>query len=250
MLKKNYFSIIIPVFNGSDFIDKCLKSVLNQSYKKYEVIIINDCSKDDTKKLLEAYKKNKKIIVINNKENIGADSSRNEGLKIAKGHYIAFLDIDDCWHPDFLKIYKKYFDQGYEFLYSSYIRVKDNIQINRVFVPDKINYNMMKYANFIPLSTACFDRTKVGEHFFQSNLKICEDYVFWITMLQKNHLKNKGIQKPLMYYRVHQNNMSSNKLKTLYEVLLIHKQYFNHDLFKIFFYLSCWVLINIKKRFV
>lgn len=103
---KHKFSLIIPAYNVEKYIKKCLDSVLNQTYNNYEIIIINDGSTDNTSKILESYKSNKKIKIIN-QENKGLSSARNTGVSNAKGDYILFIDSDDFIEKELLETLNK-----------------------------------------------------------------------------------------------------------------------------------------------
>lgn len=103
---KHKFSLIIPAYNVEKYIKKCLDSVLNQTYNNYEIIIINDGSTDNTSKILESYKSNKKIKIIN-QENKGLSNARNTGVSNAKGDYILFIDSDDFIEKELLEILNK-----------------------------------------------------------------------------------------------------------------------------------------------
>lgn len=103
---KHKFSLIIPAYNVEKYIKKCLDSVLNQTYNNYEIIIINDGSTDNTSKILESYKSNKKIKLIN-QENKGLSSARNTGVSNAKGDYILFIDSDDFIEKELLETLNK-----------------------------------------------------------------------------------------------------------------------------------------------
>ncbi|MBE7046924.1 MAG: glycosyltransferase [Ruminococcaceae bacterium] len=99
------FSVIIPVYNGEKFIDKAIESVFNQTESHWELIIVNDGSKDNTLSVLEKYRDNEKIKIIS-KINEGVSVARNTGVYESKGEYVTFLDADDIWHPDHLKVMK------------------------------------------------------------------------------------------------------------------------------------------------
>lgn len=103
---KHKFSLIIPAYNVEKYIKKCLDSVLNQTYNNYEIIIVNDGSTDNTSKILESYKSNKKIKIIN-QENKGLSNARNTGVSNAKGDYILFIDSDDFIEKELLEILNK-----------------------------------------------------------------------------------------------------------------------------------------------
>ncbi len=117
------FSVIIPVYNGEKFIDNAIKSVLNQTYKDFELIVVNDGSKDGTAQKLDAYRDNEKIHIIN-QPNGGVSNARNNGMKAAKGSHFAFLDADDEWYENHLEVMasliEKYPDAG---LYATFPRI-------------------------------------------------------------------------------------------------------------------------------
>ena len=93
--EKYFFSIIIPIYNTKNYLDQCIKSVIRQKFKNIQIILINDCSTDGSKKICEKYKRNFDLTLLNHKKRLGAAISRNDGLKLAKGKYIIFLDSDD-----------------------------------------------------------------------------------------------------------------------------------------------------------
>lgn len=118
------FSVIIPVYNGAKFIDDAISSVFNQTISDWELIIVDDGSLDDTLKVLGKYKDNNKIRVVS-QSNQGVSVARNNGVSLAKGDYIAFLDADDLWHSDHLEVMseliQKYPDAG---LYGTFTRTE------------------------------------------------------------------------------------------------------------------------------
>lgn len=105
-MKKIRFSIIIPAYNTEDYLKDCLDSVFNQTYKNFEVIVVNDGSTDNSYKIIASYKNQKNLIVLN-QENQGLSVSRNNGVDVAKGEYIIFLDSDDYLELDALEIIDK-----------------------------------------------------------------------------------------------------------------------------------------------
>ena len=102
-------SVIIPTYNYANYVRDAVESVLNQSYKEFEIIVVDDGSTDGTKKVLEPLKNRIRYIY---QENRGLPSAYNTGIKASKGEYIAFLDSDDLWLPEKLKLQKKYFDDN------------------------------------------------------------------------------------------------------------------------------------------
>ena len=101
------FSVIIPVFNAEKYLSKCIKSVINQKNNKTEIILIDDCSTDDSLKICNSFKKNSLVNIIRHKKNLGVSISRNDGILAAKGKYVLFLDSDDWLYPGSLKKIEK-----------------------------------------------------------------------------------------------------------------------------------------------
>lgn len=98
MIMNELVSIIMPSYNTASFISKTIESVLNQTYKNWELLIVDDCSTDDTDEIVSKYN-DKRIVYLKNEKNSGAAISRNRALRNAKGKWISFLDSDDLWHP-------------------------------------------------------------------------------------------------------------------------------------------------------
>lgn len=247
MIKKSFFSIIVPVYNSQDYLKECLDSILAQSYKRFEVLVINDCSTDRTEEILNTYKKFKKIRIFTNKINLGCASSRNVGLKEAVGSYICFLDSDDIWDKNFLQEHYAQYQNGFEFVFSSYKRFSKSGSIVNVSVPINLSYNKLMFSNFIANSSASYDRSKLGLFLYNNFVKISSDYVYWLDIFKLNP-KNIGLNKKLLNYRVHQTSLSSNKFKTFIEVWLIHRNYLKQNIFISFFYIVFWIFFALKKR--
>ena len=140
----NQVDIIIPVYNSQKYISKTIKSVFRQTYKNWKLIIIDDASTDDTKKILEEiYKKIKyrrKIAILKNNINKGQALSRNIGLKYSKSKFVTFLDSDDFWDKNKLKNQIKFMlSNNYDFTYTDYKIIKNN-KIKKITVPDSYDY--------------------------------------------------------------------------------------------------------------
>ena len=132
-------SIITPAYNAAAYIAETIESVIAQTYTNWEMLIVNDCSKDNTAEIIQNYAaKDKRIKLINLKQNSGAAVARNTAIQNAKGRYIAFLDSDDLWKKEKLQKQIQFMQQnGYAFIYSSYEHfkgTKENIQ-NQVQIP-------------------------------------------------------------------------------------------------------------------
>lgn len=139
-------SIIIPVYNCEEYIEKCIESILNQKYKNFEIILINDGSTDNSLNLINEYKQNEpeRIIVINQK-NAGAGAARNKGIEIASGDYLTFIDSDDYIKNDFLSTLLNYIN-GEDIIVSGYKKTDSNYNVLFSKEPENNYWSLFKYT--------------------------------------------------------------------------------------------------------
>ncbi len=206
-------SVVIPIYNKALYIEKAINSVLSQSYKDYELIIVNDGSTDGSLDVVEKIIENISTridIKVVNQENSGVSAARNRGVELAKGEYIAFLDADDWWDEDYLqKMYQLIVDYPNATLYgSSYKIVKHkkskvpNIGLPTDFQSGIINY-FAAYAKTLvmPLSTsATIIKKSIFEELggFNTNISLGEDFELWVRVALMYDVAY--INKPLSYY--------------------------------------------------
>lgn len=218
MEEKIKVSVIIPVYNVEDYIEKCLDSVVNQTLKEIEIIVVNDGTKDNSMKKIEKYFSDLRIKIIN-KENGGLSSARNAGLAIAKGEYISFIDSDDF-------IEEKMLEELYNESENADIVFSDNLNYN--MIDSKVSKeerkfffdNMVNKGSYICMYSSAVVWNKIYKREFIeiNNLKfvegiIHEDDIFTI----KSHFlaeKVKYIKKFHYYYRVNRkDSIMNNKIK-------------------------------------
>ena len=149
----NKVDIIIPVYNSQKYICKTIKSVFRQTYKNWKLIIIDDASTDNTRKIVERIcvkiKDKTKIMILRNNINKGQAFSRNRGLKHSKSKFVTFLDSDDYWDKNKLKKQIKFMlSNNYDFSYTDYKIIKNN-QIKKITVPNSYSYNSFIYNSSI-----------------------------------------------------------------------------------------------------
>ena len=220
MRKKFFFSIIIPTFNSANFLARAVNSVIKQSYKKYEVIIIDNNSTDSTNSYLKTLKqKNIKIIKTNNNGIIA--KSRNLGIKKAKGDWIAFLDSDDTWKKNKLKIFYNHIKKNKTDFLSSNCNLIFNNGEKKIFNNKnyKINNNILNELiikrNFIGASSAVVNRNFLIKNNLRFNEGIkfttVEDLDLWINIV-KVGAKFFYINKQLTNHYKHNSNMSNDIL--------------------------------------
>lgn len=209
-------SVITPSFNSSKFIADTIESVINQTYENWEMIIVDDCSTDNTREILSSYaQKDGRINVIFLKENSGAGAARNRALEAAKGRFITFLDSDDLWVPEKLQTQLE-FMLGHDiaFSFTEYeLMNEEGERLNKIIrVPEKIDYHGLLKNTIIGCLTVMIDREKTGD-FKMLNIKSRQDFVLWLAILKKGFTAY-GLQKTLSIYRIVKGSVSSNKLKT------------------------------------
>ena len=180
-------SIIMPSYNTGRFIKETIESVLAQSYPAWELIIVDDCSTDDTDDVVSKYLADKRIHYIKNDTNSGAAVSRNRALREAKGKWIAFLDSDDLWEPDKLQKQISFMrDNGYHFSYTNYIEIDEESKANGKSVtgPKRISKHGMYNYCWMGCLTVMYDADTVG--LIQiADIKKNNDYAMWLKVCKK-----------------------------------------------------------------
>lgn len=213
MYVKNRVSIITPNYNGALYLAYAIESVLNQTWDDWEMIIIDDCSTDQSLSIIEQYvKKEPKIRFISSQHNAGPANARNIGIQYATGQYIAFLDSDDIWFPHKLEKQIDFMQKNDVVLtFSSYdIIDSKNSLIGSVNAPLHLSFGEELKGNSIGNLTAIYDQCKLGKRAFK-----CighEDYLFWLAIMQEIH-ETKGMKETLAQYRLANNSISANKLR-------------------------------------
>lgn len=183
----NLVSIIMPSYNTAQYIGATIKSVLNQTYTNWELIIVDDCSTDNTDEVVKNYLSDKRIKYLKNEQNSGAAVSRNRALREAKGQWISFLDSDDFWMPEKLEkqiCFMK--EKGYFFSYTDYEEINAEGNRTGTFVtgPKKITRTGMYNYCWPGCLTVMYDATKVG--LIQiSDIKKNNDYAMWLKVCKK-----------------------------------------------------------------
>ncbi len=209
-----FVSIIMPSYNSKIFLPETIDSVLAQTFKEWELIIVDDCSQDDSNKVIEGYMKCcEKIKLIKLDTNSGPAIARNRAIEEAKGRYIAFLDSDDLWTPDKLSKQISFMQEHDVALsYTGYYRIEEESGeiIDQISVPKKVNYRELLKQNIIGCLTAIYDTQKIGK-IYMPHIRKRQDFGLWLNILKKIPYAY-GIDEPLAYYRVRRTSVSSNKI--------------------------------------
>lgn len=208
-------SIITPSYNTAKFIAETIDSVRLQTYSNWEMIIVDDCSTDDTDTVVARYLGDIRIKYFKNKKNSGAAVSRNKALREAKGRWIAFLDSDDLWQPDKLEKQTQFMeDNGYYFSYTNYEEIDEEGKQIGVHVtgPRKITKHGMYNYCWPGCLTVMYDRDKVGLIQIK-DIKKNNDYTMWLEVCQKADcwILNNDLAK----YRKRSGSVSRHSIKTM-----------------------------------
>ena len=209
-------SIIMPSYNTASFIAKSIQSILAQSYKDWELIIVDDCSTDNTDEVVKPYLSDERIKYFMNEKNSGAAVSRNRALREAKGKWIAFLDSDDLWMPEKLEKQVSFMEKnGYHFSYTNYAEIDSENQRNGITVtgPKRITKVGMYNYCWPGCLTVMYDRDAVG--LIQiADIKKNNDYAMWLKVCQKVdcYLLNEELA---LYRRGRVGSVSTQSIKTM-----------------------------------
>lgn len=180
-------SIIMPSYNTAKFISETIESVSAQTYPNLELIIVDDCSTDDTDAVVRPYLVDDRIRYIKNEKNSGAAVSRNRALREAKGKWVAFLDSDDLWFPEKLEKQIEFMEKNnYHFSYTNYIEIDEESKTNgkRVTGPKKITKHGMYNYCWMGCLTVMYDAETVG--LIQiADIKKNNDYAMWLKTCKK-----------------------------------------------------------------
>lgn len=226
-------SIVVPVYNAGSFIGETIRHVQAQTYRKWELLLVDDCSTDNSRELInKAAKKDGRIKFVAQKENGGAARARNRGIEEACGQYICFLDADDIWLPDKLEA---------ELAHMKHIQQRENASAGFVFtgyefadetgaglgkivhVPESITYRQALKNTTIFTSTVMIDRRIIPDADIFMPCIASEDTATWWQILKK-HDAAYGLDKNLVKYRRSANTLSSNKLTAIKRIWHLYRR--------------------------
>lgn len=220
-------SIITPVYNSEEFLKETIESVLRQSYENWELILVDDCSTDSSRKIISDYaNKDRRIKPVFLKKNSGAGFSRNSGIDNAKGDLIAFLDSDDLWHQDKLKEQLHFMKiKNVNMVYTWYYNVNEKGQkISYSKTPKQISFILLMFNNYILTSSLIFKKSILNDIRF-SEIRKRQDWVFFLDIL-KSGVKAYSLDKCLVYYRKSNTSLSANKFRLIKSNLSVIANYF------------------------
>ena len=215
MFMRDLVSIIMPSYNTGRFIAETIRSVLAQTYENWEIIIIDDCSTDNTDEVVAQFLGDKRIKYFKNEKNSGAAVSRNRALREAKGKWIAFLDSDDLWTPDKLEKQVGVMEKnGYHFSYTNYAEIDEESKPlgRHITGPKKISKTGMYNYCWPGCLTVMYDAQAVGMIQIE-DIKKNNDYAMWLKVCRK--AKCYLVDEELAFYRKRRGSISNHSYQAL-----------------------------------
>ncbi|MDT0685500.1 glycosyltransferase family 2 protein [Autumnicola psychrophila] len=215
--KSALVSVIMPAYNSAEFITEAILSVQKQTYSNWELLVIDDASKDFTLgKIKNLAKEEPRIKIFENKKNKGTGFSRNKGIRAAQGDFIAFLDADDLWKANKLEAQLEFMKNNeLAVCYSSYERITENGQKRNEIIEalPYLTYQKLLKANYVGNLTGMYDVRQLDK-IYAPDVRKRQDWALWLEAIKKGGTA-KGIKEPLALYRLRKNSVSGNKLEML-----------------------------------
>lgn len=242
-------SIITPAFNSEKYISETIESIQAQTYANWELLITDDCSTDQTIRIVKTFQENdSRIRLYKLEKNQGAGVARNNSIIKATGRYIAFCDSDDQWKPSklekqvqFMKTHKL------PFTYSSYeIIDEEGYLIGKVTPPHNLSYQDMLRNNYVGCLTAIYDTEIIGKH-LMSDIRKRQDWVLWLKIF-KIIKQTKGMSENLALYRDRSNSISSNKTQMIKYNWIVYNKELKFNRLKSFFLMINFIFFYVKKK--
>lgn len=214
-------SIIMPLFNNEKYVSETIESVLNQTFNDFELIIIDDCSRDNSREIVRKYReKDNRIKLISHNKNTGIAKTTNDGLDIANGKFIAFIDSDDVWDQRKLEKQLKVLENNENYIVWSEGEVIDEnseptgqtfTQIHNAITKKKSGniFNELLQGNYLFKSSLILKKKNIGNRRFNERLRILDDYLFELALATKYNYF--FINEPLTKYRIHGTNITCDQ---------------------------------------
>ena len=246
---KDFVSIIIPYYKKKKFIFETITSVLNQTYSNIEILIIyDDEDKTELEFLRHNFKTNKKVKIIINEKNLGAGLSRNKGINLSLGNYVAFVDADDVWKKNKLEKQLEFMKMNKaKISHTSYSIINEkNEKIAFRKARNFKNYQELMKSCDIGLSSVIAEKSLFNEEVLFVNLNTKEDFVLWLSILKKN-IWIFGLDQDLLYWRKTKNSLSSSIIQKLIDGYRVYRVYMKLGIISSVYYLFLLSINYLKK---
>lgn len=246
----NLVSIITPLYNGERFISQTIESVLKQTYPHWEMIIINDGSKDNSEGIVKRYCAQDDRITLLSQPNGGSAAARNNGIRHANGRYIALLDADDLWEPFFLESQLALIKaHNATLVYGSHKRIDENNKecLSPFIVPEHITYKDLLKTCSISCLTGLYDSKLYGKIYLNEEFRsLRDDHIYWLDILKKCG-EAWGNKEIIASYRLLGTSVTHNKFKVIIPQFKVYYKCEKLGLFKSIYYLVNWAFYGFLK---
>lgn len=219
-------SIIMPSYNSGKFIAESIRSVIAQTHTNWELLIVDDCSKDNTTDIIRNFASDPRIKLQILEKNSGAGIARNTAVSLSKGKYIAFLDSDDLWKPEKLDKQLQFMAENNQtFTFSFYDCISENGESlhKTIEAPRNLTYGKLFFCNFVGNLTGIYDAEFIGRIPI-SSIRKRQDWILWLTIL-KRIKKAKPIPESLAFYRVREDSISASKINLLKHNYTVYRKF-------------------------
>lgn len=234
-------SIITPCFNSEKYVSQAIQSVISQTHQNWELLLIDDCSTDETFAILSKFSsQDARIKAFKLDKNSGAGVARNYAIQQALGNYIAFLDADDLWKPEKLEKQLRFMQtQNIPFTFSFYETIDEagNLKNETLTTPSKITHKQLYYCNWIGNLTGIYSVDFFGKIPI-SSIKKRQDWMLWLQIVKQ--IKTAvPVPESLAYYRVREDSISASKWKLIKFNFKVYRDFHQRNFFS-----ACWDTIQ------
>lgn len=245
----NLVSIVTPTFNSAKYIAATIQSVQNQTHSNWEMIIVDDCSKDATIVIIKNFiTKDSRIQLHQLESNSGPAVARNKGIENVSGKYMTFLDADDIWFEDFIENSIKTIEETkVHFVFSSYKRSDEELNFiySDFIVPEKVTYTDILKSNSISCLTAFLDIETLGKKSMPL-IRKRQDMGLWLQYLKEIPFAY-GIQEPKAIYRIRENSLSRKKSNLIKYQWQFYREVEKLNVFQSTYYMLNWMYRGFMK---
>jgi teichuronic acid biosynthesis glycosyltransferase TuaG len=243
-------SVVVPTYNAESFVSAAIQSVLDQTFKNLELVIIDDASADGTPGLVAGLaSKDARIVFERFSVNQGSAAARNRAMALSHGRYVAFLDSDDLWEPNKLERQMAFMEaQGAGFCYTGYrVISREGEELDVISsIPSRLGYSDYLKNTVIGCSTVMLDRERVGDVRFP-DIRTRQDFALWLSLLRAGHTAY-GLDEILTSYRINPNSISRNKRKAAMQVWHVMRRNERLPLLKATWYFGNYAVRGLLKH--
>lgn len=245
-------SVVMPAHNSAMYIKQAIQSVQKQTFKNWELLVVDGLSQDHTRQIVHEYREqDARIHLIENNcaEDCSAAGNRCRGIECARGKWIAFLDSDDVWLPEKLQIQltaAQQYAEKFLFTASSFIDKNGKDKRFILHVPQQIAYPEILKQDIISCSSVLIEKDLLEGCFLEKDTQVSEDFSAWIRILRRTDIHAMGIDLPLLKYRLTRKSLSSNKFQSALRTFRTYR-YMGLSQLESIYYWVFYVFRSIKK---